>query len=202
MFHKKSRAASIDLTVGDPFRSLLRFAMPVIGGNLFQLFYTLADSVIVGKTLGANALAAVGSTSIIIYFVLCFIQGFTNGFGICLGQYFGARNTVRMRRSIVVSTLLCLLLSAVITLLCCGLAHPILQWMQTPEDILQDAYDYMFVVLLGTAATVFYNMISNILRALGDSRTPLVYLVLTSLGNRVIPAALRYLLYNLRGEAL
>ena len=186
MFHKKSRAASIDLTIGDPFRSLLRFAMPVIGGNLFQLFYTLADSLIVGKTLGANALAAVGSTSIIIYFVLCFIQGFTNGFGICLGQYFGARNTVRMRRSIVVSTLLCLLLSAVITLLCCGLAHPILQWMQTPEDILQDAYDYMFVVLLGTAATVFYNMISNILRALGDSRTPLVYLVLTSLLNVVL----------------
>lgn len=186
MFHKKSHTASMDLTVGDPFRSLLRFALPVIGGNLFQLFYTLADSVIVGKTLGANALAAVGSTSIIIYFVLCFIQGFTNGFGIRLGQYFGARDTVRMRRSIVVSTLLCLLLSAVITLLCCGLAHPILQWMQTPEDILQDAYDYMFVVLLGTAATVFYNMISNILRALGDSRTPLVYLVLTSLLNVVL----------------
>lgn len=90
MFYKKSHTASIDLTVGDLFRSLLRFALPVIGGNLFQLFYTLADSVIVGKTLGANALAAVGSTSIIIYFVLCFIQGFTNGFGIRLGQYFCA----------------------------------------------------------------------------------------------------------------
>ena len=81
----KSLSKEIDLTVGKPFHSLWKFALPVIGGNLFQLFYTLADSVIVGKTLGAGALAAVGSTSIIVYFVLCFIQGFTNGFGICLG---------------------------------------------------------------------------------------------------------------------
>ena len=78
-----------DLTQGKPARVLLRFALPVIGGNLFQLFYTLADSVIVGRTLGADALAAVGSTSIIIYLVLCFIQGFTGGFGICLAQRFG-----------------------------------------------------------------------------------------------------------------
>ena len=82
----------MDLTIGNPFTSLLRFCIPLILGNLFQLFYTLADSVIVGKTLGANALAAVGSTSIIVYFVLCFITGFTNGFGICLGQRFGAKD--------------------------------------------------------------------------------------------------------------
>ena len=79
-----------DLTKGKPFPVLLQFTLPVIGGNLFQLFYTLADTVIVGRTLGAQALAAVRSTTIIIYFVLCFIQGFTGGFGICLGQRFGA----------------------------------------------------------------------------------------------------------------
>ena len=99
----KSFSKEMDLTVGNPFRSLWKFALPVIGGNLFQLFYTLADSVIVGKTLGAQALAAVGSTSIIVYFVLCFIQGFTNGFGICLGQRCGAKDETGMRKSISVS---------------------------------------------------------------------------------------------------
>lgn len=92
-----------DLTRGKPARVLLRFALPVIGGNLFQLFYTLADSVIVGRTLGADALAAVGSTSIIIYLVLCFIQGFTGGFGICLGQRFGAKDQSGMERSVRIS---------------------------------------------------------------------------------------------------
>ena len=82
---------SKDLTQGRPFRVLLQFSLPVIAGNLFQLFYTLADTVIVGRTLGAQALAAVGSTTIVIYFVLCFVQGFTGGFGICLAQRFGAR---------------------------------------------------------------------------------------------------------------
>ncbi len=107
----------LDLTEGRPFRALLIFALPVIGGNLFQLFYTLADSVIVGRTLGADALAAVGATSMIVYFVLCFIQGFTNGFGICLGQRFGAKDTVGMRRSVAASTLLSILFTIFVTLM-------------------------------------------------------------------------------------
>ena len=172
-----------DLTRGKPARVLLRFALPVIGGNLFQLFYTLADSVIVGRTLGADALAAVGSTSIIIYLVLCFIQGFTGGFGICLGQRFGAKDQSGMERSVRISWLLSLFFTVVLTVVCCLLAHPILRWMQTPDAIYADAYDYMFVILLGTGATIFYNMISNMLRALGDSRTPVIFLVVSSLGN-------------------
>lgn len=175
-----------DLTVGNPFMVLLKFALPVIGGNLFQLFYTLADSVIVGKTLGAQALAAVGSTSIIIYFVLCFIQGFTNGLGICLGQRFGAKDKKGMRTSIAVSGVLCLGVTIVITLVCCMFSQEILYMMKTPEDISEQAYKYMFVVLLGTGATVFYNMISNILRALGDSKTSLYFLVFSSVLNVVL----------------
>ena len=101
------------LTEGRPFSVLLRYALPVLGGNLFQLFYTLADTVIVGKTLGADALAAVGSTGIISYFVLCFVQGLTGGFGICLGQCCGAGDEIGMRRSAAVSWTL----SAVFTLL-------------------------------------------------------------------------------------
>ena len=178
-----ARSKEMDLTTGNPFRSLLKFAIPVILGNLFQLFYTLADSVIVGKTLGADSLAAVGSTSIIIYFVFCFINGFTGGFGICLGQKCGAKDEKGMRKSVAVSTLLSIAFTVVLTLTCCLLSHQILRWMQIPADISGEAYDYMFVVLLGTGATVFYNMISNMLRALGDSKTPLYFLVFSSVLN-------------------
>ena len=173
----------MDLTTGRPFGALFKFAIPVILGNLFQLFYTLADSVIVGKTLGADSLAAVGSTSIIIYFVLCFINGFTGGFGICLGQ--SARCKRRAAK--------CERVSRHQRFECCvGIKrdcfvpcfpHQIIRWMKIPADIAVEAYAYMFVVLLGTGATVFYNMISNILRALGDSKTPLYFLVFSSVLN-------------------
>ena len=166
------------LTEGRPFGVLLRYALPVLGGNLFQLFYTLADTVIVGKTL-----AAVGSTGIISYFVLCFVQGLTGGFGICLGQCCGAGDETGMRRSAAVSWTLSAVFTLLLTPLVCLLARPVLGWMQTPEDIFADAYAYLFVILLGTGATVFYNIISYMLRALGDSRTPLVFLVLSSLLN-------------------
>ena len=178
-----ARSGEMDLTVGNPFQCLLKFAIPVILGNLFQLFYTLADSVIVGKTLGATALAAVGATSIIIYFVFCFINGFTGGFGICLGQACGAKDERAMRKSVAASAALSILFTLVLTVICCGLSHQILIWMQIPEDISGQAYDYMLIVLLGTGATVFYNMVSNMLRALGDSRTPLYFLVFSSVLN-------------------
>ena len=181
-----AKTKEMDLTTGDSFRSLLKFSIPIILGNLFQLFYTLADSVIVGKTLGTEALAAVGATTIIIYFVFCFINGFTSGFGICLGQRFGARNESGMRKSIAASTVLSIGFTVVLTVVCCLLARPILRWMQIPGDIFAQAYDYMIVVLLGTGATIFYNMISNILRALGDSKTPLYFLVFSSLLNIVL----------------
>lgn len=173
----------MNLTLGKPFGALLQFAIPVILGNLFQLFYTLADSVIVGKTLGADSLAAVGSTGIIIYFVLCFINGFTGGFGICLGQRCGAKDDRGMRKSIAVSTILSIAFTVVLTGVCCMLSHQIVYWMKIPADIADEAYEYMFVVLLGTGATVFYNMISNMLRALGDSKTPLYFLVFSSVLN-------------------
>lgn len=111
------------LTEGRPFGVLLRYALPVLGGNLFQLFYTLADTVIVGKTLGADALAAVGSTGIISYFVLCFVQGLTGGFGICLGQCCGAGDETGMRRSATVSWTLSAVFTLLLTPLVC-LARP------------------------------------------------------------------------------
>ena len=181
-----ARSKEMDLTVGNPFRSLLKFAIPVILGNLFQLFYTLADSIIVGKTLDVGALAAVGATGNIIYFVFCFVNGFTGGSGICLGQRCGAKDEAGMRKSVAVAVILNAACTVLLTVPCCVFARDVLRWMKIPEDIAGEAYDYMFVVLLGTGATVFYNLVSNLLRALGDSKTPLYALVLSSLLNIVL----------------
>lgn len=172
-----------DLTKGRPFSTVLRFSLPVIGGNLFQLFYTLADSIIVGRTLGSDALAAVGATGIIVSLMLCFVQGVTGGFGICLGHACGRKDDAGMGASAAASLILSTVMSVVLTILCCALAHPILRWMRTPDSIYTMAYEYLFAVLLGTGATVFYNLISNILRALGDSRTPLICLIVSSVLN-------------------
>ena len=172
-----------DLTTGKPWKVIARFSLPVIGGNLFQLFYTLADSVIVGKTLGADALAAVGATAVIVYFELCFIQGFTGGFGILLGQAFGERAKKKMEQSVSASWVLSIGFTILLTLILSLLAHPIIGWMNTPEDIYDRAYIYLLIIFLGTGATVLYNMISNMLRALGDSKTPLYFLIFSSLLN-------------------
>lgn len=172
-----------NLTTGTPWKVIAQFSLPVIGGNLFQLFYTLADTIIVGKTLGAEALAAVGATATIVYFELCFIQGFTGGFGILLGQAFGEKSEQKMRESAAASTVLSILCTLFLTIVLCALVHPILKWMNTPQDIYQRTYDYLFIIFLGSGATVFYNLISNMLRALGDSRTPLYFLIISSLLN-------------------
>ena len=157
-----------DLTCGAPAPLLFKFSIPVILGNLFQLFYTLADTVIVGRTLGPEALAAVGATGTIIYFILCFVQGLTSGFAILLAQYFGAGDEKNVRRCVGISTLLSLFFSIVITAVICILARPVLAVMDTPGDIFELAYDYMIVIFYGAFTTIFYNLISNILRALGD----------------------------------
>lgn len=175
-----------DLTKGNPFSVILKFSLPVIGGNLFQLFYTLADTVIVGRTLGADALQQLVLRRLLFIWYSVLSRVLPAVFGICLGHRFGARDEKGMRRSVAVSIILCVFFSLVIMAICCGLAHQILYWQKTPEKIYDMAYDYMFAVLLGTGATIFYNMISNILRALGDSRTPLVFLVFSSLLNIVL----------------
>lgn len=175
-----------DLTRGVPWKVIAKFSLPVIGGNLFQLFYTLADTIIVGRTLGAQALAAVGATATIVYFVLCFIQGLTGGFGILLGQAFGAKNERQMKESVSASYWISGLFTVFSTILCCSLVNGILRALNTPEDIYDRAYIYLFIIFAGNGATVFYNLISNILRALGDSRTPLYFLIFSSLLNVVL----------------
>ena len=175
-----------DLTKGRPFSVILKFSLPIIGGNLFQLFYTLADTIIVGQTIGEDALAAVGATTVFVYFILCFIQGLTNGFSIILAQSIGSHDYDVSRRNIVASIYISVACAVLITVVTCALTPAIINLMEVPEDIRKDASTYLFVVLAGTGATILYNLISNILRALGDSRLPLIYLVFSSVLNVVL----------------
>lgn len=171
------------LTKGKPAKIIFYFSLPVIAGNLFQLFYTMADTIIVGRTMGADALAAVGSTTVVIYLILCFIQGVTGGYGIVTAQNFGAKNEKGVKESIGASIIQTAVFSLIITVISCLLTDIILKKMNTPQEIYQLSYDYMFVVFAGTGATFFYNLFSNILRALRDSKTPLYFLVISSLLN-------------------
>ena len=162
-----------DMTEGPIIPQLTAFTIPLVLGNLFQLTYNAADSVIVGKFLGDDALAAVGSAGPVMNLMILFISGMCMGAGILTSTQYGAKRYGRLERQVSTTMIGGLVFSAVISLLLLLISRPLLRLLQVPEDIYQQAYDYMFVILLGSGATVFYNMISNILRALGDSKNPL-----------------------------
>lgn len=172
-----------DLTTGHPLKVILWFAFPLVLGNLFQQFYNLADTIIVGRFVGVNALAAVGSTGSINYMILGFVIGICNGFAIPIAQYFGARSYGDMRRYVANSAWLSLAGAVVLTVATVLLTRPILQLMQTPADIIDDASAYIGWIFAGIPFVFLYNMVSCIMRALGDSKTPLVFLVVTSFLN-------------------
>ncbi len=169
-----------DMTSGKPLRSMIFFVIPVLLGNLFQQFYSLADTLIVGRALGEASLGAVGATANLTSFIIYFVSGLTSGLSVVLGQRFGAKDEVGVRRSAAAGTMLGIGFAVVLTALAVSLSRPVLEFMQTPPDIIGEAQDYMVIIFWGTGATVAYNLISNMLRALGDSRTPLIFLVISS----------------------
>lgn len=174
------------MTKGSPARLVLLFTLPLLAGNLFQQFYNMMDTLIVGRTIGVGALAAVGCTGSIMFLIIGFVQGLTTGLSIVTAQRFGAGDMEGVRRSFAC----CIVVSAAVTLLLTGLAvpfaRPILELMRTPAAILDDAYAYIVVIYIGTGAAMLFNLLSNIIRALGDSRTPLYFLVIASILNIVL----------------
>ena len=172
-----------NMTSGSPMKHILSFSGPLFLGMLFQQFYNLVDSVIVGQLLGPDALAAVGSTGSLNFLVLGFCMGVCNGFAIPVAQCFGARDEEGLRRYTANSFWLTIgfsVLMAAVTALAC---RRLLIWTNTPAGILQDAWNYLFIVFLGIPATCLYNLLASLLRSLGDSRTPVVFLTLSSLLN-------------------
>lgn len=178
-----------DLTKGSPMRLILSFGIPVLFGNLFQQFYNVVDTAIVGKTLGGGALAAVGSTGSINFLVVGFCIGVCGGFSIPAAQQFGAGNFRELRRYVAGGAWLCLLFGialTVFTVLFCG---EILMGMQTPPEIYPRARCYILTIFAGLPAYFLYNYTAGVLRALGDSRTPVIWLSTAAVVNIVLDVA-------------
>ena len=171
------------MTQGSPMKLIISFFLPLMLGMLFQQFYSMMDTIIVGKFLGVNALAAVGSTGSVNFMVIGFCMGVCSGFAIPVAQRFGAKDYHYLRKFVANSVWLSALCAAVMTVVVCALCRNILQWMRTPSDIIQGAYDYIFVIFLGIPVIYLYNLLSGILRSLGDSKSPLMFLILSSLLN-------------------
>ena len=172
-----------DMTTGSPVKHLIRFAVPILLGNLFQQLYSIVDAMVLGRGVGVDALAAVGSTDAINSLVLGFIVGLTHGYSILIAQRFGAGDYPGIRRTAANAAYLTLGSSVLITLLSLMGSRSLLGLLNTPADILENALLYIRIIFAGLTATVFYNMLSGILRALGDSVSPLIILVASSVVN-------------------
>lgn len=169
-----------NMTVGSPVKLIISFAVPMFLGMLFQQFYSMVDTVIVGKYLGVNPLAGVGSTTSLNFMVIGFCMGVCNGFAIPVAQMFGAQEESRLRRFVANSAWLCIGFSVVMTLAVVAACKPILRMMNTPEEIFDYAYLYIVIIFCGIPCTFLYNILAGIIRSLGDSRTPVVFLAISS----------------------
>jgi putative MATE family efflux protein len=175
-----------NLTVGNPALLIVSFTLPLLIGNLFQQFYNMADTFIVGRTIGVSALAAVGCTGSLMFLILGFVMGFTSGTAIITAQRYGAGDIAGVRRSFVASIVLSIAVALGLTLISVIFTRRILILLRTPVEILEDAYKYIIVIFWGTGVTMLFNLLSNTMRAVGDSRTPLVFLVIACVINIIL----------------
>ncbi len=183
-------SAVMDMTSGNPMGLILKFALPMFGGMLFQQFYSLMDTLIVGQFLGVEALAGVGDTGSITFMVIGFCMGVCSGFAIPISQRFGAKDYKDMRRFLAHAIYVCGVLSVVMTILCVFFCRRMLVAMNTPEDILEYAYDYLLIIFIGIPTNLLYNLFSGAIRALGDSKAPVLFLVVSAFLNIVLDLVL------------
>lgn len=172
-----------DMTVGSPMKLILGFSVPLLFGFLFQQFYNLMDTLIVGRFLGVDALAAVGSTGALNFLIIGFCMGVCNGFALPLAHRFGAGDYRGLRAFMMNAVYLAVVFAAVMTVVTVVFCRPILKLMQTPENIIDGAYSYIVIIFIGIPVTYLYNLVAGIIRSLGDSKTPVVFLVLASVLN-------------------
>ena len=180
------KSAVKDLTQGNPMKLILGFAVPMLLGLLFQQFYSMVDAIVVGKWIGVGALASVGATSSINFMINGFCTGICTGFAIPVAQRFGAGDMKSMRKFVANIVWTAAVIGSILTVVVCLLCHNILVWMRTPADIIDGSYSYIFWIFLGIPVTILYNLVAGIIRALGDSTTPVVFLVLAALLNIVL----------------
>lgn len=179
-----------DMTTGNPAKLILMFSVPLLIGNIFQQFYSMVDTIIVGRFLGVEALGAVGLTGAMTFLIIGFIQGITSGFSVLIAQRFGASDEEGLKKAVASSLVLTILLSVALTAISLLLTDPLLKFMNTPSDIYHLSKEYISIIFIGIGATFFYNMLSSVLRAVGDSKTPLYFLIIASILNIVLDIVL------------
>ena len=179
-----------DMTAGSPAKIIWNFTLPIVIGNIFQQFYTMVDTVIVGKFVGTKALAAVGATGTICFLILGFLMGLTAGFTVITSQRFGAGDMEGMRKTVGSAAVLSVVISLLMTVISMVGMKPLLKFMNTPEDIFHDTYLYIMIICAGIFAQVLYNLLASILRALGNSKTPLYFLLFSAVLNIVLDLVL------------
>ena len=175
-----------NMTSGNPTKLIISFAIPLLLGNIFQQLYNMVDTVIVGRFIGVNALAAVGSTGSINFLVLGFVLGLTQGLSILVAQYYGADNYKKIRKSITMSIYLYAIVGIIITVISVIYSRELLEILRTPDNIINDAHSYIRIIFAGIIVTIAFNFFSGILRALGDGKTPLYSLFISSIINIVL----------------
>ena len=175
-----------DMTSGNPIKLILLFSIPLLIGNIFQQFYSMVDTIIVGRFLGVQSLAAVGSTGSMSFLIIGFVSGLSSGFSVLISQRFGANDYEGLKEAVASSIILSIIMGIIITLVSVFTAKPLLHLMNSPSDIINDAYSYIVIIYAGSSATFFYNMVSSILRSLGDSKTPLYFLIIASILNIIL----------------
>ncbi len=176
-------ANQLDMTKGKPFGLIVRFIIPVVLGNIFQQLYNMVDTIIVGRFVGIDALAAVGATGTISFLILGFALGLTSGFTVITAQRFGAGDEKGLKLSVTNAVILSFGAAVILTLVSFIGMKPLLTIMHTPEDIYQMSYDYIIIICLGMVFTIFYNVMASLLRAVGNSRAPLYFLIISALLN-------------------
>ena len=179
-----------DMTVGSPVKLIIQFMIPMFLGNVFQQFYNIVDSIVAGQFIGVDALAAIGSTGSLMFFVTGWLNGLSSGFAIIVAQRFGARKYDEMRHYVAMSFFLMAAFALVMTAAFLALNEPILRLMNSPENVMQDVKSYMGIIYAGLIITAAYDILAAVLRALGDSRSPLYFLIISAGINVVLDIVL------------
>lgn len=177
---------AIDMTQGDPLRLLVSFTLPMLLGNIFQQFYSMVDSIVVGRFVGVEAFAAIGATGSVLFLMISLIIGFTVGISVVTAQYFGGKREDMLKKTAATATVVACLMAMILGLVGVSCARPVLQLLQTPENIMEDAVLYLTFNFGTCLAPITYNMASNMLRSCGDSKTPLYALIISSVTNVVL----------------
>lgn len=191
-----------DMTMGNPLRIILTFSIPILIGNIFQQLYNVVDTAVIGHVLGDSSLAAIGSTAAICGLIIGFANGTTNGFAVVIARFYGRKDEESLKKTVALTFLLTLAISIILTAVSLIGIKSLLHFLKTPDNIMKDAAEYLKIIIEFSFITMFFNMFAGMLRAIGDSKAPLVFLIVATVVNIVLDIVfVKYLSMGIKGAA-